>query len=137
MDLTSHSCRTVLLVDDDARLLRGLERHLSTEAYQVMTAVSAAEATAVLNHYPVDVIVCDNHMPGMTGTEFLRQVRDRFPKIVTIMLSGNISVPVALEAINEIGVYRMFSKPCRAVELALAIRQAFEVREQLDNSTVV
>jgi DNA-binding NtrC family response regulator len=67
-------------------------------------------------------------MPGTCGTRFLSWVADNFPEVTRIILTGQPTVPSALHAINEAGVYRYFTKPCDVVELALAIRHGLEER---------
>ena len=120
---------TVLLVDDDAKLLNGLQRSLSGERYQILTAVSAAEAAAMLKSFPVDVIVSDEQMPGMSGTELLTQVRRDYPDVIRMILTGNATVPVLLRAIKDGSVHQFLTKPCDAIELASAIRSALEQKD--------
>jgi DNA-binding NtrC family response regulator len=116
---------TVLLVDDDAALLRGLTRTLASEEFRVLAAVSAAEAGALLRRVSVDIVVCDQRMPGVTGIDFLTQLRRDYPAIKTLMLSGHVAaLPVAIQAAQQIGVYTILSKPCSVAELSDAIRRA-------------
>lgn len=119
-----NSCRTILLIDDDPKLLRALERHLEDEGYKIVTAVSAAEGMAVLKHHHVDAVICDHMMPGTSGTQFLANVRRDHPEVVRFMLTGNISKNDAWRVVNEIGVCRLFIKPCSPLELAISVRQA-------------
>ena len=120
----TESERIVLLVDDDARLLRGLERHLSDGVYQIMTAVSAAEANAILHRYSVDVIVTDNQMPGVSGIELLEQVQGDYPHVARIMLTGNITRAEERRIVEQIGVYQLLRKPIPAEQLAQIITTA-------------
>ena len=116
--------RTVLIVDDDPALLRGLGRSLADEDFTIVTAVSAAEAAAVLRRNTVDVVVCDQRMPGLTGIDFLADVRRKYPHLTTMLLSGYVSgLPVAMQAARQVGIHTVLSKPCSAAELARAIRQ--------------
>ena len=121
----------LLLVDDDENLLHGLARALRRQPYQIYTAKGAEEATWVLKGRSVDVIVTDEKMPGMRGTELLAWVADHYPEVMRIMLTGHASVEVAVRAINEGGVFRFFVKPCREVDLAIAIRKALEKSEEV------
>jgi len=122
--------KTVLLVDDDPKLLRGLKRHLEDAGYQILTAVSAAEGMAVLKHHDVDAVICDNQMPGLPGTSFLAKVRRLHPQVVRMMLTGSISKNDARWVVNEIGVYRLLNKPCSPLELATSVRQAIETADR-------
>lgn len=117
---------TVLLVDDDPHVLHGLARALRHQPYQLHTACSADEAMRVLKSRPVDVLVADEHMPGMRGSQLLAWVATNFPDVVRIMLTGNATVDTAIRAINEGAVYQFFTKPCDDVQLAIAIRKALE-----------
>lgn len=122
---------SVLLVDDDPNILAGLRRALRQENYQVTTAEGAAEALAALQQSPADLIVTDEGMPGMSGTELLARVREQYPDTLRILLTGKGSFEVAIEAVNRGEVFRLFAKPCNPVELGLAIRQALKQKELL------
>ncbi|MDD5330905.1 MAG: response regulator, partial [Sulfuricella sp.] len=74
---------TVLVVDDEVRSQESLRRTLEEE-FEVYTASGADEALALLEHEWVDVILCDQRMPGTSGVDFLRQVRERWPDTVRI-----------------------------------------------------
>ena len=125
---------TVLLVDDDADLLSGLERRLHKEPYRIVTATGAEEAADVLEHEPVDLVVCDEEMPGMSGTEFLSRVAQRYPDVVKLVLTGHPTLPAALRALNECKVYHFFTKPCNEIELAITIRHALEQKDLVEKS---
>lgn len=77
------------------------------------------------------VVVSDMRMPGMSGLEFLRRVRDRWPELACIMLTGNADRSTAIDAINEGAVFRFLLKPCPHDELVMAIRAAFRHHERL------
>ncbi|GAB6164500.1 hypothetical protein JCM19992_05000 [Thermostilla marina] len=119
---------TVLLVDDDPNVLSGLLRTLRHQPYRIFTARSGKEAKDVLMKWPVDVIVADEQMPGMSGSELLAWVADFFPEVTRIVLTGHASVEAAIRAINEGRVWKYFTKPCKDVDLALAIAEALEAK---------
>ena len=118
----------VLLVDDDADVLRGLSRALHRQPYRIFTARSAAEALGVLKTRYVHVVVADERMPGMPGIDLLRWIAENCPDVTRIMLTGNATTQTAMRAINDAGVYRFFTKPCDVVQLAMAIRTALDAR---------
>jgi DNA-binding NtrC family response regulator len=120
--------RTVLLVDDDPHALAALQRALHAEPYTLLVARTAVAALWLLAAQPVDVLVTDQRMPGMTGAEFLTRVRAEYPHVVSIMLTGHADLPTAIRAINAGEVYRFFTKPCEAASLAVAIRQALQMQ---------
>jgi DNA-binding NtrC family response regulator len=126
--------QSVLLVDDDARLLAALRRTLHYEPYELLLAESADAALRLLSTTPVDVLVTDQRMPGMSGAEFLARVRAEHPHVVSIMLTGHADLATAISAINAGEVYRFFTKPCDAPALAAAIRQALQLKALIRQS---
>jgi DNA-binding NtrC family response regulator len=100
-----------------------------------MTADSAAKALDILANTPVDVVVSDERMPGMLGSEFLKRVRDAYPDIVRIMLTGEAGLPAAVRAINEGPLYRFLNKPLSPDELAQTIRKALQMKLMMEQNT--
>jgi two-component system, probable response regulator PhcQ len=125
---------TVLLIDDEPNVLEGLTRVLRNEAYDILTANSAEEAAGILEGNAVDLILSDEEMPGMSGTEFLGKVAQEYPDTVRLVLTGRPTLPTALRAINEGKVYQFFTKPCNEIDLAITIRRALEQKELLAKS---
>ncbi len=125
---------TVLLVDDEPNVLNGLIRILHKEPYEILTANTAEEAAELLENENVDLIVSDEEMPGMSGTEFLACVARDYPDVVGIVLTGNPTLPAALRAINEGKVYQFFTKPCNEIDLAITIRRALEQKDLKEKS---
>ena len=128
---------TVLLVDDDQNVLHGLARLLRNQPYTLLTVRSADEAMWTMKTRPVDLVVADERMPGICGTDLLVWTATHFPDTIRIMLTGYATAENAIRAINEAGVHRFFTKPCKDVELALAIRKALEQREAPSDRPVV
>jgi DNA-binding NtrC family response regulator len=124
----------VLLVDDEQNLLDGLARALRHTPYQVLTATSGQAALKLLETMRVDVIVADEMMPGMTGTELLAEVRAEHPSIMRVILTGQPKLETALAAINEGEVYRFLSKPCNPAELAITIQHALQQKALMDQA---
>lgn len=119
----------ILVVDDDRRFVDLLKEAFFKEPYLVLSAPSAMEALERLAAEPVDVVVSDEVMPCMSGSEFLAQVRRLYPDTVRIILTGHASLETALRAINEGEIYRFFTKPCNIFDLAVTIRQALQHRD--------
>ena len=126
--------QNVLLVDDDISIVDGLKRVLRKEPYSIFTACSAAKALELLEGITFSVIVTDEEMPGMSGTDLLQIVRERFPETVRLMLTGKASLETALSAINRGEIYRFFTKPCNEIDLALAIRDGLKQRELISQT---
>lgn len=133
--LTPPTPPIILLVDDEADLLAALRSSLRRYPLRVLTAGSAAQALALLGEEPVDLIVSDERMPGVSGTELLAVVRQQYPQVVRIMLSGHVSVATALRAINDGEVYRLLTKPCHPADLAQTILNALQTRDLARHST--
>ncbi len=129
---TMHS--TILLVDDDNNLLSSMKRSLRNEDFEVLCATSADEALALLSHTSVDIVVSDQDMPGMKGTEFLQKVHRNFPETIRFMLTGQATLEVAVSAINDGAISRFFTKPCNMVDLGVTIKQTLEHKELMQQA---
>lgn len=125
---------SVLLVDDESNVIEALMRALHKEPYEIFSAGSADEALDILAHQTVDVVVSDEMMPGMKGSELLALVNNEYPETVRIMLTGHANLDSALRAINEGQIYRYLQKPCNELELKLTIRQAIQRKELASKS---
>lgn len=95
-----------------------------------MVADSAEAGMAILEKHDVGVVVSDERMPGVTGAVFLAQVRERFPKTVRIMLTGQATLEAVVHAINEGQIYRYLAKPIKNDDLTTSIRTALQVRAE-------
>lgn len=125
---------SILLVDDEENVTQGLKRSLRKEPYTVHTASSGADALEILQQQDIKVVVSDERMPGMSGHEFLAELRQRYPEVISIMLSGQADLEAVVKAVNEGEIYRFLFKPCRAEELIATINQALKHKELLDRS---
>jgi response regulator RpfG family c-di-GMP phosphodiesterase len=116
--------RTVLFVDDEQEVLSTLEEVLERELYTIRTATSPAAALRCFEDGPIAVVVSDQRMPGLSGTEFLAEVRRRSPDTIRIILTGHADVEAALAAINEGEVFRFITKPWDDGDLKRTLREA-------------
>jgi len=124
---------TVLVVDDEVRSLEALRRTLE-EDFEVFTASSAEEAQGVMEREWVQVIVCDQRMPGMSGVEFFKSVRSQWPDTVRIILSGYTEAEDIIAGVNEAGIYQYLLKPWQPDQLLLTLKAAANVyRLQQEN----
>jgi two-component system, NtrC family, response regulator HupR/HoxA len=124
---------TVLVVDDEVRSLEALRRTLE-EDFEVFTAGSAEEAQGVMEREWVQVVVCDQRMPGMSGVEFFKSVRSQWPDTVRIILSGYTEAEDIIAGVNEAGIYQYLLKPWQPDQLLLTLKAAANVyRLQQEN----
>jgi diguanylate cyclase (GGDEF)-like protein/PAS domain S-box-containing protein len=117
--------QTLLLVDDDVNVLSSLHRLFRRDGYRILTAVSPTEAFELLALHPVQVILCDQRMPIMNGTEFLSKVKEMYPDTIRIILSGYTGLEAVLDSINRGAIYRFYTKPWDDTQLRDNIRLAF------------
>jgi len=126
----SPSRRSVLLVDDDAFMLGVLADMLSGQDYRVLTAASGEDALEVLEREPVEVIVCDQSMPGMSGTELLAEAARRYPGTVRLMLTGQTDL-AEIEAAVAAGVADAhYAKPVAAGVLRSHVEEALGLQAE-------
>ncbi len=117
---------TLLLVDDESNILRALTRMLRRDGYKILTASSGKEGLEVVNDNPdIKVIISDQRMPEMSGTEFLSQVKEISPSIIRIILSGFSDLNTITEAINKGEIFRFISKPWDDDILRENVKDAF------------
>ncbi len=123
---------TILLVDDEEYILRVLQRVLGEEKrFEMITATSGQEALEKIRQNPIDLVISDQRMPGMTGIELLTQIKQMYPDSVRIILSGFTDIDVLIGAINEGEVCRFLSKPWDNEELKKIIYTTLEQREEM------
>lgn len=121
--------RILLLVDDEESITSALVRALRRDGYTFLRANSGKEGLEFLAQHQVGVIISDQRMPGMTGTEFLSQVKEIYPDTVRIVLSGYTELNSVTDAINRGAVYKFLTKPWEDDLLRANVREAFHYYE--------
>jgi DNA-binding NtrC family response regulator len=114
---------TILLVDDDSNLLTGLRRAFRNENCQIRCTTSGDEAFKLLRAIPIQAVVSDQVMEGISGVEFLRQVQRLYPGMIRILLTGHATAEMVIETINSGCAERVFMKPCEVGALMHAIQE--------------
>ena len=117
---------TVLVVDDEVRSLESLQRILGEE-FDVKIASNVIEAEALLAKEWVQILLCDQRMPDTTGVEFLTRVREQWPDVIRMIISGYTDSEDIIDAVNEAGVYQYITKPWHPENLILTLRNAAEL----------
>lgn len=117
---------SVLLVDDEEKVLHSLKRLLRKEGYSLLTAISAAEGLKLLEENDIHLVISDHRMPQVSGIEFFAIVKERYPDVLRIILTGYTEVDSITDAINKGDIYKFFLKPWNDQSLKLEIRQALD-----------
>lgn len=124
---------TILIVDDEVRGLESLARILN-EDFDVKTADNTIDAEKILEQEWVQIILCDQRMPGLTGVEFLKRVRVQWPDVIRMIISGYTDSDDIISAVNEAGVYQYITKPWHPDSLILTLKNAAKLfRLQREN----
>ena len=122
---------TLLFVDDEPSILSSLRRLFRPQGYRILTAEGGAAALELLAKEKVDLVISDMRMPEMDGAAFLERVRERWPGVLRILLTGYADVASTIAAINRGEIYRYISKPWDDNAIVLTVRDALE-RKRLE-----
>jgi len=123
--------RTLLIIDDEPQVLSALQRLLRQDGYRVLTAGGAAQAFELMAKHEVQLVLCDQRMEEMSGTELLDRIKDMYPDPFRIILSGYTDLKTIMESINRGSLYRFYTKPWDNQTLRDNIRAAFRHYWQL------
>ncbi len=128
--------RRILFVDDESRILEGLQRMLRPQRHEweIAFAQGGEAAIALLEATPFDVVVSDMRMPGMDGAALLSHVREHFPQMVRIVLSGHTELSTALRVVPV--AHQFLAKPCDAQTLRVAVERACHLKALLSDESI-
>lgn len=115
----------VLLVDDEEEFVEPLAERLSIRDYDTTVSLRGEDAIEKLRQLNFDVVILDVRMPGMDGTDVLREMKRIKPLTEVIMLTGHATVESAIEGMKQ-GAYDYLLKPCETEELVEKINRAYE-----------
>lgn len=116
----------ILYVDDEMHNLMSFKATFRIK-YDVMTAISGEEAIKLLDNNEIHVIITDQRMPGMTGTEFLESILDRHSDVMRILLTGYADINAVIDAVNKGKIFHYLSKPWNEQELDDTIQRAYDL----------
>lgn len=117
--------KRILVVDDEENLRRVTQLKLHQAGYEAMTASDGAQALDLLTRNPQDLIITDLKMPGMSGMELLRKIREEYPEVIVIVVTAFGTVESAVEAM-KLGAYDYIIKPVNSDALKLVVSRALE-----------
>lgn len=124
MDPTIETKGHLLVLDDEEDILSAFKRQFRKK-YAVDTAQNAEEALRILEKTPIHVIVADQRMPGITGVDFLKHIRERFPKPIRLILTGYADIEAVIQSVNHAQVFRYMSKSWDPKDIETTIDDAF------------
>ncbi len=130
MNLPSKVKPSILLVDDEERILRTLTMLLKMQ-YQVFSTTDGHEALKILKKEKINVLISDQRMPLMVGTELLKQAKALSPQTMRILLTGYADVDAAVDSVNEGEIFRYINKPWGPKELRDTVADAAEIAIKL------
>lgn len=124
---------SILVLDDEQRALEAIQRILS-DHFDVHVANNVEEAENILQQEWVQVLLCDQRMPEMTGVEFTQKIRDEYPDIIRMIISGYTESEDIIDAVNKGGIYQYITKPWHPDELITKLSNAVDLfRLQREN----
>ena len=116
---------TLLFVDDEPDIVDSLQRSFR-KGYKILTATSGQEAIEYIKSQPVDLIISDQRMPGLTGDAVLKAAKELQPEAIRILLTGYTDLESLVKCINEAGIYKYMTKPWEPEDLKLTVTRALE-----------
>jgi DNA-binding NtrC family response regulator len=117
--------KRILVVDDDESLRRVMQVQLQQSGYDAAAAASGAEALERLATVPVDLVLTDLKMPGMSGLDLLKRIRAEYPEVIVVLITAYGAVETAVEAMRS-GAYDYVTKPVNIDELKIVLDRALE-----------
>jgi response regulator RpfG family c-di-GMP phosphodiesterase len=114
---------TLLVLDDEERILSALRRSLRREGYEILTTESVEQALRVLAEQPVDVILSDQNMPGRTGLQFLTEAAKLRPEAARLLITG-WTEEIPQDTLEDVGVFALITKPWDDAQLKQTLRRA-------------
>ncbi len=118
----------ILVVDDERWIRVNLKRMLEAEGHTVLLADSGEAALKLLEQQPVDLIISDHRMPRMSGLELLEQLREKYPDVLRVILTGFADLALALDAINKVEVHRLLLKPYSRDQIVNTVQELLELK---------
>ncbi len=116
----------VLIIDDEPNILNSLRRALTSGEVDIYTAPDTEKATEILKQEDnIEVIICDNRLPGVPGIDFLTKIKPMYPDTIRILITGYPDLSTAMDAINKAHIWRYLLKPVEIGELKMMVGQAF------------
>ena len=122
----------LLIVDDEEQFVEALSERLSMRDYEVMTSLTGEDAIEKITNYNFDVVILDVRLPGVDGTEVLREIKNLKPLTEVIMLTGHGTMEMAIEGM-KLGAFDFLIKPCETKDLTAKIHKAHDRKAEQED----
>lgn len=129
--------KSILFVDDDKQLLKSIKRTFAGSMYDVYTAESGVEALELLSREPINLVVVDLEMPGMSGYAVLREVKEKYPSTIRLALSEDSDENTMMKIHKECLAKSYLFKPVKNQEVTDIIERTFNVEKMLENKELL
>lgn len=130
---TNHDSIRILVIEDEPSMLFCVEQILKRH-YEVIPVSDCLSGERILESRPIEILICDENLPGENGLMFMARIRDRFPDLQMILMTGQASEELLAQAINEVQVLRFLPKPFGAETLIRFVREAADRHLQVQTS---
>jgi len=115
----------ILFIDDEENNLISFNAVFRLK-YRIQVAIDAVTAMKILDMQPIEIIITDQRMPNMTGTEFLEKILEKYPDPMRILITGYTDISAVIEAVNKGKIFHYLTKPWNEEELDTTIKRAYE-----------
>ena len=122
----------LLIVDDEEQFVEALSERLSMRGYDVTTSLTGEDAIEKIKNYNFDVVILDVRLPGIEGTEVLREIKSLKPLTEVIMMTGHGTVEMAIEGM-KLGAFDFLMKPCETEDLTAKIDKAHDRKAEQED----
>lgn len=130
--------RKLLIVDDEPDILSTFQNVLMDDGYEIETATSGQEALIKMEVFPAEIVLSDYMMPVMNGIELLKKIKQCYPHIIPILITGKADLKISFKAINQGEIFRFLLKPWNNEELKITLYVAFQYYDLiLENKKLV
>jgi DNA-binding NtrC family response regulator len=119
----------ILIVDDEEDFVTALAERLTLREYEVATSFSGQDAMEKVKEHNYDIIILDVKMPGTSGIDVLKEIKNLKPLTEVIMLTGNATVETAIEGM-KLGAFDYLMKPCETDDLTVKIETAYKKKTE-------
>ncbi len=124
----------LLLVDDEEQFLSTTKKLFEKRGVNTSTATNGLDALKIMEKQPIDVVLLDVKMPKMTGIEALIKIKEKYPLVEVILITGVNTVESVMEALRP-GVFDYVMKPCDIISMSRKVEEAYAKKQAMEKKT--